>query len=221
MAEGKNVIITIARDSISIATENPADEGALYFFCSGGATVAGTYYKIDEPLDEAQIDKTIFSKVLRLQDIGFNITTKPKGGQEELEIYPFGLSLDNQTVTQLIDGSVTDAEVEDLNSDGLPEVLIYIQSGENKKGTVIGCSVNNGKSMSLVYFPPVSENAEINKGYNGHDEFSIVETTLSQRFPLFENGTETGTIRQVNYKLTEGEASRKFVVTSVYEFEKQ
>lgn len=123
VAEGKTVIIKFGAGSVTIATERPEDEAALYFFCSGGATVAGTYKKMDGPLDVTQVDKTTFSRILRLQGIGFHVTSKPKAGKEELEIYPFGLSVDNRSITQLIDGSVADAEIEDLNSDGFPEWL--------------------------------------------------------------------------------------------------
>jgi len=220
VAEGKTVIIKFGAESVTIATERPEDEAALYFFCSGGATVAGTYKKMDGPLDVTQVDKTTFSKILRLQGIGFHVTSKPKAGKEELEIYPFGLSVDNRSITQLIDGSVADAEIEDLNSDGFPEVVVYTQSGENKKGSVVGCSVNNGKSMSSVHFPSVAENEKIGSGYNGYDEFSVVETYLSQRFPIFENGKETGRMRQITYKLVEGEASRRFVVANINEYDK-
>lgn len=219
VAEGKNVIITFSGNTVKIATEKPEDEAALYFFCSGGATVAGVYSKINEALDEKQIDKTIFSKVLRLQNIGFNITTKPKDGKVELEIYPFGLKLSDQSLKQFIEGSVTDAEVEDMNSDGFPEVLVYTQTGENRKGDVIGTSVLKGNSMVQIYFPPVSDDSKINKGYNGFDEFTIIENSLSQRFPVFENGNRTGKIRQIQYKLEKGENLPKLVVKNVTEFD--
>ncbi len=218
VAEGKNVIIKFTDKSIKIATEKPEDESALYFFCSGGATVAGTYNKINESLDEKQIDKTIFTKVLRLQGIGFTVSAKPKDGKVELEIYPFGLKLDNQTIKQIIDGTVTDAEVEDLNADGFPEVVVYIQTGENKKGNVYAASVLAGKSMVQISFPQVSDNPKLNKGYNGFDEFTLIENYLSQRFPIFENGNKTGKFRQIEYTLQKGENMPKFVAKNVNEF---
>lgn len=217
--EEKRILYSFKDSVITISAAKPEDENVLYFYCSGGATIAGKYVKISGALDQSQIDKTIFSKVLNLQNVGFNITTKPKGDKSELQIYPFGLTAENQTVNMQIDGIVTDAEVEDLNSDGFPEVLVYTQSGENKAGNVLGCSVNNGKSMSFIYFPPVSENPEISKGYNGHDKFAVVETILSQRFPIYENGKETGKMRQIEYKLVNGENGRIFKVNNVTEFD--
>ena len=42
--------------------------------------------------------------------------------------------------------------------------------------------------MSEVYFPPTKENNRINEGYQGEDEFAVVETNLAQRFPIYKNG---------------------------------
>jgi hypothetical protein len=76
--------------------------------------------------------------------------------------------------------------------------------------------------MSQIYFPPLSENPEISAGYMGHDEFAIVETSLTQRFPVYKEGdtnsNPTGGMRQVQYKLIDGKASRIIKVDKVIEF---
>ncbi|MDX2432339.1 MAG: hypothetical protein QNK35_15485, partial [Bacteroides sp.] len=113
-----------------------------------------------------------------------------------------------------------DAEIEDLNSDGFPELLIYTQSaGSGSYGDVIAYSVNNGKSVSQVYFPPISDNPEASKGYMGHDEFTIIETSLAHRFPIYKEGDTnadpTGGMRQIRYKLVDGEASRRFEIVKI------
>ena len=215
--DGKKINITFSKTSITIQPEKKEDVAALSFFCSGGATVAGTYLKIAGVLDQDQIDKTLFSKVLTLQDVGFNITAKPKDGKTELEIFPFGLKLDKQTLTQTIDGVVIDAEVEDLDADGSPEVVVYTQSGQDKKGNVIACSVLKKNSMILCYFPSVEENDKIKTGYNGNDQFSLIERNLVQRFPVYANGKESGKTRQVSYTLEKGESTKVFKVKNVTE----
>jgi len=217
--DGKSIRIQLVGDTLTIATENPADEGALAFFCSGGATVAGRYVRIPEALDPAQVDQTTYSKILRLQEVSFHVTSKPVEGQQELTIYAFGPTLvGDQTQVMRFDGTVVDAEVEDMNRDGSPEVVVYTQSGPDMKGQVMGCSINAGKSMSQIYFPPVAENVQVNAGYNGHDEFTLVEGLLGHRFPLYENGQPTGKTRQVTYKLVDGENSRVFQVDKVNEY---
>ena len=218
VVEGKSILFRISNNTLTISPEKPEDEGVLFFYCSGGSSLAGSYTLLQESIDESQLDKTIFSKVLFLQDIGFNISTIEEDKKTILTTQPFGLSIVNRAETTVINGKVINAEIEDLNSDGWPEVLIYTQSTDNLKGDVIAFSVNNGKSMSQVYFPPIAENAEINAGYIGYDEFSLVETSLGRRFPLFENGKKTGQSRQIQYKLKDGEASRFFEIVKSTEY---
>jgi hypothetical protein len=167
--------------------------------------------------------KTIFHKTLTLQNISFDIKTRGEGSISQLSIQPKGLEIDNQKNVLEIDGQVVNAEIEDLNSDGYPEVLIYTMSaGSGSYGNVIGYSVNNGKSISQIYFPELSDNKEASLGYMGHDEFAIVETSLVRRFPIYMDGDTnnkpTGGTRQIQYKLKDGEASRLFVVDKISEY---
>lgn len=221
--EGKNILYVFNNESLSIKTANSEESDVLYYFCSGGGTLSETYTKINDELDQAQIDQKIFQKALFLQNIGFDISTKGGGSIQQLTIKPFGLEIDNTEIQMEIDGGVVNAEIEDLNSDGFPEVLIYtVSAGSGSYGNVIGYSVNNGKSISQIYFPPISENAEASKGYMGHDEFAIVENTLVQRFRTYKesdtNNNPTGVTRQIQYKLKDGEASRKFELDKVVEY---
>lgn len=222
--DGKSILFKFTNAQISITSEKVEDKGSLYFYCSGGVSIAGTYQKINEEIDQNQIDKTKFNRVLNLQGVGFNISSIKKDGINTLKIFTFGLQEQEYNETFNIDGEeVTNAEVEDLNSDGSPELFVFTQSvGSGSYGNVYAFSVNKKKSMSEVYFQPTAENSEINKGYMGHDEFSLVENTLGQRFPIYNKGDinaePTGGTRQVSYKLVEGEAMRKLEVENVTEY---
>jgi hypothetical protein len=218
--EGYSVSFVFTADSLAISGETEEDNQMLGYFCSGGASLAGVYRKITEPLDSVQIDKVLFRKALNYNEFSFFIEVNDKN----LTIQPVGLSIDNQIVTHQIEGTVMNAEVGDLNIDGYPEVLVYIQSsGSGSYGSVIGYSVNNGKSMSMIAsLPSVAENAEASSGYMGHDEFAIVESSLIQRFPIYKpgdsNANPTGGTRQVQYQLKDGEAMRQFVVDQIVEY---
>lgn len=211
--QGKPIRISFSKHSVSITAEKQEDESALYFYCSGGATLAGTYHKIYDPIDTSQIDKTTFSQNYQFQGVGFSVSAKPiNGTQQELVVNPSGLELMDQAITQTMDGIVVNAEVEDLDSDGSPEIIVYTQSGPHKTGNVFGYSVLQNKSMVMLYFPPTADNKEINQGYEGQDSFTLMENNLAQRFPLFKNGQPTGKIRQVSYQLENGEAYKVFVI---------
>lgn len=168
---------------------------------------------------ETNSQKPKFTKKLSLNNISFEINLKGK----QLSIQPSGLAIDNTKVTKDIEGSVTNAEIEDLDKDGFPEVLVYITSdGSGSYGTVIGYSVNNGKSLSEIFMPDIAENPEASKGYMGHDEFAIVENSFCRRFKTYNpqdtNSNPTGKMRQIQYKLKEGENSKVFVVDKIIEF---
>lgn len=221
--DGKNILFTFKDSLIQIVTEKEEDAGFLNYYCSGGATIAGSYKKIQEPLDTNQIDQRNFTKFLTLQNISFDISTKGEGSIQQLTVQPYGLSVDNQKFVTEIEGSVENAEIEDLNADGFPEVLIYtISAGSGSYGNVIGYSVNKGKSISQIAFPDITDNPKASQGFMGHDQFRIVESSLVQRFQVFNpndtNNQPTGNIRQIQYKLKEGEACRLFVVDKIVEY---
>jgi hypothetical protein len=217
--EGFNIYFAFNTDSLIISGETEQDNEMLGYFCSGGASLAGVYHKIAEPLDTTQIDKVLFRKALNYNQFNFFIEVYGK----KLTIQPVGLSVDNSIFEHQIEGTVVNTEVGDLNIDGFPELMIYTQSvGSGSYGSIIGYSVNNGKSMSMIHFPNVAENPEANEGYMGHDEFAIVESTLVQRFPIYKPGDSnvkpTGGMRQIQYKLIEGENLRKLVVDKIVEY---
>ena len=210
--EGQTAVFEFKGNALTIRPKAETDAQALYFRCSGGATLAGTYLKIEGDLDPDQVDPTTFMKYLTLQDISFNVSAAEKDGKQELTIRSIGLEYsDDDPIILSIPGKILDAEIEDLNSDGSPEVVVFSRNAN--RGYVQGVSVNSKKSMSMFYFPPVENNPEISKGFNGNDEFALVETNLVQRFPV-----SGGKTRQVSYELVNGENSRVFRVKNVTEY---
>ncbi|MDW5288636.1 MliC family protein [Formosa sp. PL04] len=210
---GVNILFIFKPGSVVITTNPESENDKLAFFCSGGANFAGTYSKIDGELDKKQIDKTGYSKSLIYNDIFFSI--EESGGV--VTVTPRGLEID-KAEQYPINGEITNVEVDDLNYDTFPELLIYTKSGVDAHGKVLGFSVNNGKSMSRINISKVSDNEETNKGYQGRDEFAMVEGTFIQRFPIYENNSPTGKIKQIQYKLEEGESSSELVVNKIVEY---
>ncbi len=155
---------------------------------------------------------------------GSDISFQVKVTGDSLYIIPSGLSVTNDTLRHDITGySFVNAEIGDLNIDSYPEIFVYLSSeGSGSYGKLIGYSTNNGKSVSQVHLPEISENEEINEGYMGHDEMAIVESTFCQRFPIYKEGDSnaqpTGGMRQIQYKLVDGEAGRMLAVEKVVEF---
>lgn len=181
--------------------------------------------KLNETPKTEQSEASIFNQKLSLNNIDFDIKSYGSGSLQQLTITPYGLSIDNRKQLVEIDGTIVDTEIVDLDSDSFPEILIYTRSaGSGSYGDVIGFSVNNGKSMSRIAFNNVTNNKIASQGFMGHDQFKIIETSLVQRFPIYNEGdtnsNPTGKIRQIQYKLENAEASKIFVIKNIAEFER-
>jgi hypothetical protein len=152
-----------------------------------------------------------FDETFTLQGITFRVKSPNDSSVNTLEIIPSGLQTDNRPISGEIQGTVTGAEVADLNIDGSPEIYVYVTSaGSGSYGALVAYSANKRKSLSEIYLPPVAENPKLSPGYMGHDVFAVVESTLVQRFPIYKpgdgNAKPTGGTRQLRYKLAPGEA---------------
>ena len=139
---------------------------------------------------------------ITMHNISFHVVAKG----DSLTVTPTGYSKDNKPKTTVITGSPVKAEVADLDRDNWPELLVYVVSKDNaRRGTVVAYSSNDDRSMSPVEFVGFAKDANVNRGYSGHDNFAVENGALVQRFPVMENGKPTGKTRQVQYKLLVGE----------------
>ena len=164
-----------------------------------------------------------FDKVLKLQGITFHVQATNEGSLNQLTITPSGLSIKNDVIQQEIDGSVTGAEIADLNSDGSPEIYVYVTSaGSGSYGSLVAYSANHKKTLSGIYLPPLEDDKKNTVGYMGHDEFAVVENSFARRFPIYKkddsNAKPTGGTRQLQYKLKMGEASWQLKLVNSTEF---
>ncbi|MBP7370362.1 MAG: PliI family lysozyme inhibitor of I-type lysozyme [Arenimonas sp.] len=169
------------------------------------------------PVEEATVQTAAptsapaFNKEFDLQGVHFVVQATNNGSMNTLTITPSGLTEVNDVITREIDGTVTNAEIADINADMSPEIYVWVNSaGSGSYATPIGYSANNKKSLSDIYFPPISDDKVNSKGYMGHDEFAVVEGVIVQRFPIYNEGDSnaqpSGKTRQLQYKLTQGEA---------------
>ena len=177
-----------------------------------------TESRIDSATQDVNVvpEKEPVPPTLELKNISFDINTTGSGSIKKLNVQTHGLEKDQKFEMDL-EGELTDSLVADLNADKFPELVLFTRSaGSGSYGNVIAFSVNNGKSVSRVYFPPVSENPKLKEGYMGHDRFYVQDSKLVHEFPIYKktdpNSDPTGGTRRIEYKLVDGEASRKFVV---------
>ena len=215
----QQIYLTAEADTLSISAQ---DETLLHYFCSGGATLAGDYVKLHEPLDETQLKPNFDGMRLTYpgSDIAYTIAMQDK----TLRIIPEGLTVVQDTLVHDLTGyTVANIEIGDLNTDSYPELLVYLVSdGSGSYGSLIGYSPNNGKSLSQVYLPELADTPEYAKDYIGHDEMAIVENTFCRRFPIGDPNAplaeRSGKMRQIQYRMVDGEAGRTLKIDQVLEF---
>ncbi len=196
----KRCVYVIATAAFALGTGMPSAGRAQTPEAAASASVAAS-------------NRAGFDRTLTLQGITFRVRSTNAGSLNRLRIEPQGLKGKgaNAVVEKEIDGTAVDAEVADLNVDGSPEVYVYVTSaGSGSYGSLVAYAANRRKSLSEIYLPPLAEDPVASKGYMGHDEFRVVESTLVRRFPVYREGDTnaqpTGGTRQVQYKLKAGEA---------------
>ncbi len=144
-------------------------------------------------------------------DIRFALQASAGGSINQLRIQPSGLARDNSEISAELDGTAYRAEMADLDNNGWPEIYVYVSSaGSGSYGSVVAYAVNNGKSMTPIYLPPLEQSPELIEGYMGHDEFAVADNRLLRSFPIYRkddsNAAPTGGTRQLHYRLEPGEA---------------
>jgi hypothetical protein len=154
---------------------------------------------------------------LSLQGIHFQVTSQGN----KLRIVPSGLKIDNSPIERDIDGTVTGVDVGDINVDRSPEIYVYVKDAKGKT-SLIAFSANKKKSLSEIYLPPFTDDPKLAKGYRGHDDVAMVEGIIALRFPIYKDtdtdDKPTGGTRQLQYKLTQGEASWTLKLDKMLEF---
>lgn len=152
-----------------------------------------------------------FSQKLTLHGVTFDVSATNIGSQNKLTIAIRGLKHEIAPIVRDIDGTVTGAEIADLDRNQSPEIYVYVTSaGSGSYGSLVAYSANNRKSLTDIHLPDITEDKKLSAGYMGHDEFAVIESVLARRFPVYNpgdtNSKPTGGMRQIAYKLVPGEA---------------
>lgn len=154
---------------------------------------------------------------LALQGIRFRLQSANTGSVNTLTVTPAGLQIDNRPQTGPIDGTVSSAEVADLDRDGSPELYIGITAaGSGSAGQLLGFAANRRKSLSFIALPELDLTTPEAQGYGGHDRFRVDGDRLVRRFPVYQpgdaNAAPSGGSRALFYRLTPGEAGWQLVL---------
>jgi len=182
--------------------------GALFAAASGNAQVI--FPKIDT--------------TVKVGKVGYHVQCRNKKFDENiLDIKPVGFDNAAKPLEFMIRGRVAKSEIDDLNGDGYPDLVLYIYSDSSAVfGTVYAFVSKANKSIVGCYLPDPIMDGKINEGYKGHETFSLMEGYLLEKFPIYKAGDDkdnpSGGTRVILYQLVPEEGDRfKFQKVRTYD----
>jgi hypothetical protein len=161
--------------------------------------------------------QVIFPKIdttVKVGKVGYHVQCRNKKfDQNDLEIRPMGMDNEAKPMEFMIRGRVAKAEIDDLNSDGYPDLVLYVYTDSAAVfGTVYAFVSKANKSVIGCFLPDPMMDGKINEGYKGHDTFSLMEGYLLEKFPIYKAGDDkdnpSGGTRVILYQLVPDEGDR-------------
>lgn len=170
-----------------------------------------------------------FDSTMKIGKVGYKVVCNNRSADKNtINISPIGFDNSMRDFSFEIKGRVRRAEVDDVNRDNFPDLVLYIYSGDSlNKGTVVCISSEANNSVLPIVFPDIVDDPKLRDGYKGDDEFLLMEGILTRRFPLYATDSEgvskpTGKTRQVMYRVAPGDkGGQKFIVMRTYDYVKQ
>jgi hypothetical protein len=174
---------------------------------------------------EAQITFGKIDTTMKLGKTGFKVNSRNKEIATNIaSIRPIGFeSPANETMNIPVRGRVSYVQVDDLNNDGVADLIMFIYTDSAARhGTVWVLMSDGNKSILPCAMPDPALDGKINKGYKGGDQFSMMEGTVLQKFPIFKTGDTdslaTGGNRVVLYNVLKSETGGyKFSMLRFYD----
>jgi hypothetical protein len=163
---------------------------------------------------------------MKLGKAGYKVSCKNTNEEKNyVTINPVGFKNTARDLGFDIKGRIIKTEVDDLNGDGFPDLVMYVhQPGPKNAAAVIAISSIENESYEAIGFPDIVDDPKLRTGYQGKDQYFLMEGSLMRRFPLFTADsipTPTGMYRQVQYKVMREERGQRFKVVRTYDYAKQ
>lgn len=150
-----------------------------------------------------------YDSTLKIGKTGYRVFCLNKSPERNtLNIRPLGFKAEVREVSLELKARVLSAEIDDLNNDGFPDIIIFVLDEKNKI-SLFSIASRDNEGLAPIYFPDITNDSQLSKGYRGKDEYKLVEGVLFRKFPIFEsdttNKTPTNKVRQIMYRVVPAE----------------
>lgn len=162
----------------------------------------------------AQTDFPKMDTTVLFGKTGYRVECKNKSYTENmLEVRPVGFKSEAREVSFMMHGRTAKAEIDDLNGDGYPDLVLFVCTDSNANfGTIYAFISKANKSITGCVLPDPMMDGKINEGYKGHNQFSVMQGYLLEKFPVYKPADDkdkpSGGLRSILYQLVPDEGER-------------
>lgn len=152
---------------------------------------------------------TKYDSTMKIGKAGYRISCLNRSPEKNvLNIRPIGFKSDSREASIELKARVFGAEIDDLNNDGFPDIIIFVMDAKDKL-SLFSVGSRDNERIEPIYFPDITNDMLLSKGYRGKDEYKLVEGVLFRKFPIFESDTTiktpTNKVRQIMYRVMTGD----------------
>ena len=150
-----------------------------------------------------------YDSTMKIGKTGYRISCMNRSSEKNiLNIRPIGFKSESREASIELKARVLGAEIDDLNNDGFPDIIIFIEDATGKK-SIFPIHSQDNERIAPILFPDILNDMELSKGYRGKDEYKLVEGVLFRKFPVYPTDTSikvpTNKLRQLMYRVVKGE----------------
>jgi hypothetical protein len=151
-----------------------------------------------------KINAQKFDTTVKAGRISYRVVCSNKDSDANtVSVYPSGFQGNGgQNISFTLLGRVSKADIDDFNNDGYPDLIFYSYDSRHR-GQVYCVSSSENKSCVPIYMKDIYTDSKLRVGYNGHDEFSIVEGMLFRKFPIYKTTDSSTTNEKIGTRIIE------------------
>ena len=150
-----------------------------------------------------------YDSTLKIGKVGYRVFCMNRSLEKNtMSIRPIGFKTEGREINLDLKGKVASSEIEDLNNDGFPDLVIYVteQSGNTNLFSIVS---KENETVEPIVLPDITNDMQMSKGYRGEDDYRLVEGVLFRKFPIYESDTTiktpTNKVRQILYRVVKGD----------------